>query len=85
MELKTLTKKDIKTLSSLEVAEMIDKRHDHLIRDIRNYIDVISTTPKLGASNFFLESTYQDSKNETRPMYLLTNVKALQEELYSIC
>lgn len=57
---------------SREVAEMIGKRHDHLIRDIRNYIDIILTAPNLGALDFFIESSYKDSKGETRQCYLLT-------------
>lgn len=66
--------KDIKALTSLEVAEMVDKRHDHLLRDIRRYIDVISTAPNLGTSDYFIETTYQDSKNQTRPMFLITKL-----------
>ncbi|MDR4984629.1 Rha family transcriptional regulator [Bacillus cereus] len=35
-------------IDSLEVAGMIGKRHDHLIRDIDNYVSVLSQNPKLG-------------------------------------
>lgn len=52
-----------KTIDSREVAEMIGKRHDHLIRDIDGYIEVISKTPTLGCSNFFVESTYKQAGN----------------------
>jgi len=74
MNLKILNQKDIKTLTSLEVGEMIEKEHKNLLRDIRGYIEVISTSPKLSPLNYFIESSYQDSKNETRPMYLLSKL-----------
>lgn len=56
---------------SREVAEMIDKQHSNLIRDIRNYEDIL-TNSKMNSLNFFIGSTYQDVKGETRPCYLLT-------------
>lgn len=67
-------------IDSRDVAEYIDKRHDHLLRDIKKYIDVISTNPNLGALDFFVPSTYQDNKGQVRPHYLLTKkaVKWLQ-------
>ena len=60
-----------RTLTSNEVAEMIGKDHSKLIRDIRTYIGYLNEA-KIGSVDFFIESTYQDSKNETRPNYLLT-------------
>ncbi|WBC26237.1 Rha family transcriptional regulator [Bacillus subtilis] len=59
-------------IDSRDVTEYIDKRHDHLLRDIKKYIDVISTNPNLGALDFFVPSTYQDNKGQARPHYLLT-------------
>ena len=62
------------TIDSKEVAEMVDKRHDHLIRDIKNYISFleIANEPKIGVVEFFIESTYKDSKGEDRPCYQVT-------------
>jgi Rha family phage regulatory protein len=62
------------TLDSREVAEMIDKDHAHLMRDIRSYVEILdnSTNPKMDSFNFFIESSYVDRKNETRGCYLLT-------------
>ena len=61
---------------------MIGRRHDHLIRDIKSYCDILSktTAPKIGGSternfapsDFFIESTYKDSTGRTLPCYLLT-------------
>ena len=59
-------------LGSRDVAEMVGMRHDHLIRNIDHYIEVISTNPKLGSLNFFIESTYKDKKGETRKCYDIT-------------
>ena len=39
-------------VDSREVAEMIGKRHDHLIRDIQGHIKVLGQNPKLGSDNF---------------------------------
>jgi Rha family phage regulatory protein len=55
-------------LTSLEVAEMVGKSHDKLLRDIRNYIPQLGEA-KIGESDFFTESTYQNSQNKTQPCY----------------
>lgn len=57
---------------SRDVAEMTDKRHSDLIRTIKGYIDTILTDAKLRSSDFFISSTYEDSKGEIRPCFLLT-------------
>lgn len=73
--MKNLTIKNyngINVTDSREVAEMIDKRHDNLIRDISLYIKVIEESSKLRSQDFFIESTYKNSQNKTQPCYLLT-------------
>ncbi|MCY8916258.1 Rha family transcriptional regulator [Bacillus atrophaeus] len=57
---------------SRDVAEMTAKRHSDLIRAIKGYIDTILTDAKLRSSDFFIASTYEDSKGEIRPCFLLT-------------
>lgn len=59
-------------VDSRQVAEMIDKRHDNLIRDIENYISILSQTSKLRADNFFVKSSYQAGTGRTYPCYKLT-------------
>jgi Rha family phage regulatory protein len=61
-------------IDSREVAEMVEKRHDHLLRDINGYVEILnnSTAPKIGASDFFIPSTYQDSTGRLLPCYFLT-------------
>jgi Rha family phage regulatory protein len=55
---------------SRDVAEMVGRRHDQVVRDIRNIID------QLGAHNsvesYFRESTYTNSQNKQQPCFLLT-------------
>ncbi|WP_368183940.1 Rha family transcriptional regulator [Anaerotruncus rubiinfantis] len=66
---------------SRDVAAMVDKRHDHLVRDIRGYIEILLAAPKIGdsdtepnfgPSDFFVESTYTDSTGRTLPCFLLS-------------
>ena len=59
-------------VDSREVAEMIEKNHAHLMRDIRGYVEVLEDNPKLDSRNFFEESTYINSQNKVQPRYLLT-------------
>ncbi|PEC20604.1 Rha family transcriptional regulator [Bacillus cereus] len=58
-------------IDSLEVAEMTGKLHKNLLRDIDNYMSVL-TSSKLSPLNFFQESSYIDPKGETRKCYFLT-------------
>lgn len=67
--LATMTSKQ--TIESREVAEMIGKRHDKLLRDIRNYKEHLAEA-KVGAGDFFLEHMYFDANNQERPCFLLT-------------
>lgn len=64
----SLVKKDL-TIDSREVAEMVGKQHAHLLRDIKTYIEYISTNPDLDSLDFFNESIYLDAKGEERPNY----------------
>ena len=45
------------TLDSREVAEMVGKDHNKLLRDIREYCNQLSLS-KIGQSDFFEKSTY---------------------------
>lgn len=62
----------INTIDSREVAEMTGKEHKHLLRDIKGYVKVLNPSPNLDSANFFIESTYLDANNQSRPCYLLT-------------
>ncbi len=63
---------EVNFIDSLEVASMTGKRHDHLLRDIDNYMDIFLTNPNLGTLDYFQKATYLDLKGEPRRKYLLT-------------
>lgn len=58
-------------LDSREVAEMVGKAHNKLMRDIRDYIEQLGES-KIGHTDFFTESTYTTAQNKTVPCYLIT-------------
>lgn len=60
-----------RTISSLEVAEMIGRRHDHVLRDIDTIKGHLGGDPKNGGT-YFIESTYTNSQNKQLPCYRLT-------------
>ena len=59
------------TLNSREVAVMVGKQHDQLMRSIRTYVDYLDSA-KLQTRNFFTESSYLDNQNKNQPCYLIT-------------
>lgn len=59
------------TLTSMEVAEMVEKEHAKLLRDIKRYVAQLAEA-KIGLGDFFRESTYKDANNQTRPCYQIT-------------
>lgn len=58
-------------ITSMEVAQMVDKRHADLLKDIRKYCEQLAEG-KISLGDFFSESKYQDSNNQERPCYLVT-------------
>ena len=59
-------------VDSRQVAKMIGKRHDNLIRDIDGYVNILGQTSKLRTDNFFVKSSYQAGTGKTYPCYNLT-------------
>lgn len=59
------------TLLSVEVAEMVEKPHNDLLKDIRRYCKQLGEG-KISQSDFFTESTYQNRQNKTMPCYKIT-------------
>ena len=60
-----------KTITSIEVAEMVGKDHNKLLRDMREYIIQLDAS-KIGHTDFFTESEYIDKANRKKPCYLVT-------------
>jgi Rha family phage regulatory protein len=71
-----------RTINSREIAKQVGKEHSKLMRDIRQYIGYMDESKdglvenfnegKVPPVDFFIESTYKDSKGETRPCYECT-------------
>lgn len=59
------------TLNSREVAEMIDKSHKNLLKDIRRYSQQLAEV-NIDLGEFFSESIYVDANNQARPCFNLT-------------
>lgn len=59
------------TISSLKIAELADKRHAHVLRDIRKMLDELITAGQLdeGLSNF--GSSYLNAQGKEQPCYEL--------------
>ncbi|WP_332869702.1 Rha family transcriptional regulator [Clostridioides difficile] len=69
----TVIKQNNKYLvESREVAELIEKDHNQLLRSIRGYISALKQSAKLHTDDFFIESTYKNENNQKYPCYLLT-------------
>lgn len=60
------------TLDSREVAVMLNKRHDHLLRDIDTYISYLGQNPKLGSDDFFKETSYKAGTGRRYKIYQIT-------------
>lgn len=70
-ELKPMNFNGIEAVDSRQVAEAVGKAHKEMLRDIRTYCGYLNES-KIAPVDFFIESTYTDSKGEERPCYLCT-------------
>lgn len=61
----------IETIDSREVAEMINMRHDNLLKKISSYQRILDSS-KLRSQDFFVPSKYINAQNKEQPCYLLT-------------
>ena len=59
------------TTTSVEVAGMVGKQHNELLKDIRRYSEQLGEG-KIPQSDFFTESTYKNSQNKLMPCYNVT-------------
>lgn len=59
------------TITSMEVAQMVEKEHSKLLRDIRRYSEQLNEA-KIGLGDFFEESSYLDANNQSRPCFMVT-------------
>lgn len=59
------------TITSMEVAEMVGKKHCDLLRDIRKYVDQLGES-KIVFTDFFKEATYTTEQNKILPCFQVT-------------
>lgn len=71
MELQVLNQNGQLLVDSREVAEMVEKEHKNLLRDIKGYVNTLDGS-NLSSQDFFIESTYINLQNKEQPCYLLT-------------
>ena len=57
--------------TSLKVAEVFEKDHGHILRDVRNLINQMEGLSNFGLSSMFIEGTYTNQQNKQQPMYYL--------------
>jgi len=65
--------KDVPVVSSRKVADVFDKQHAHVMRDIQDIIKDLSRIGEKDWENNFIESTYKDSYKRKQPEFLLTH------------
>ena len=68
-----------KTLDSREVAEMMGKKHENLLKDIQGSGKNLGIIPtllkgKFHVSDYFIESSYKDGSGKTNKCYLVTKM-----------
>ena len=66
-----LIKGGVKTISSREVAEMMEVKHKNLLKKI-DAINETLTSSKLSPLKYWIESSYIDTKGESRKEYQVT-------------
>lgn len=86
--LQLIDKREIVTMTSLEVVELINnfrkeegnevvKRHDVLLRDIRSELKILEQAGISSAHNF-VEAEYIDEQGKTRPCYKMNKAGIMQ-------
>ena len=58
-------------IDSRDVAQMVEREHNALLKSIRQYADYLAEG-EIALGDFFIESTYLDGNNQPRPNFLIT-------------
>src|SRR5690625_1345113 len=69
-----MTKNDIR-MTSLDVAELTGKKHQHVMRDVRNEMEDLGEEV---ARSIFGHGSYKDKNNQSRPCYEFGKDGAMQ-------
>lgn len=58
-------------IDSRDVAQMVGRNHNELMKTVRSYCDYLDQG-EIARVDFFIESTYTDAQNRTYPNFLVT-------------
>lgn len=61
----------LKVIDSRDVANMVERDHNGLLKSIRTYVEYLAEGD-FALGSFFIESSYIDNQNQQRPCYLIT-------------
>lgn len=70
-ELQVIRHGEIEVVDSRDVARMVERHHNDLMKTIRSYCEYLGQGD-FAQSDFFIQSTYINSQNKEMPCYLLT-------------
>ena len=70
-ELQIVNHNGVFVTDSREVAEMVERPHNDLMKSIRQYCEYL-TQGEISLSDFFIENIYKDSTGRILPCYLIT-------------
>lgn len=60
-----------RSISSLEVAEMVGRDHNEVLKDIRRIVSQLAEG-EIPQGDYFTKSTYKDANSQNRPSFLVT-------------
>ncbi|WP_257063499.1 phage antirepressor KilAC domain-containing protein [Priestia megaterium] len=72
MDLKVLNINGQLLADSRDVAEMVNKQHNNLVRDIDGYVTILDQNSTLSSDSFFIKSTYRAGTGKNYKHYFLT-------------
>lgn len=70
-ELQVIRHGDVDVVDSRDVARMVERNHNELLKSIRSYCEYLGQGD-FAQSDFFIPFTYINSQNKEQPCYLLT-------------
>lgn len=70
-ELKVFNHNGVEVVDSRDVAAMVERNHNELLKSVRTYIGYLREGD-FAQSDFFIDSTYLNAQNHETPCYLIT-------------
>lgn len=74
MQVAGRVKEQQQAIDSRDIAEMMDKRHSDLVRDIDTHVKAMSQNANLRSDDYYIESSYQAGTGKSYRCYLLTKL-----------